>query len=241
MLSPYGRREWTVVAAIGLMLFATFMIIGWWWLAVAVIVMTGALLTFFRDPHRRIPTQRGLFVSPADGKVTSIHRVDHFEPFDEAALCIRVFLSVLNVHVNRSPCHAVIESIRHQDGQHRSALNPASAEVNEWNLIVMRHPTHGKRVAAVRQIAGQVARTIRCGVTVDQIVQRGQRIGMISLGSTTELYLPESCQPQAAVSQGQRVYGGTTVLAKVEPPPDHAAGESARSQVPGPTQNVAAP
>ena len=244
MLSPYGRREWRAIAAIGLMLLVTCLVIGWWWPAFAIVLLTTGVLTFFRDPHRRVPTQRGVFVSPADGKVTSIHRVEQFEPFGEAALCIRVFLSVLNVHINRSPCHAVIALTRHQDGHHLSALNPTSAEVNEWNLIVMRHPTGGHHVAAVRQVAGQLARTIRCGVKIDQTVQRGQRIGMITLGSTTELYIPESRGAKAAVVQGQRVRGGTTVLARFEataPAENERSIDSKRDSAAELTESIAAP
>ena len=215
MLSAFGRREWITIAVIGLMVMVTLLVVGWWLAAVVVLLATTAALGFFRDPERQIPTQRGIMVSPADGRITSIHQVDHFDPFEESAVCIRIFLSILNVHVNRSPCHAMIESTLHHHGQHLSALNPKSAEVNEWNLIVMRHPTHGGPLAAVRQVAGQLARTIICGVNSKQIVQRGQRIGMIILGSTTELYLPASVQPQVTVEKGQKVYGGLTVLANI--------------------------
>jgi len=190
----------------------TFCVIGWWWLAIIVLLVTGGVLTFFRDPHRRIPTERNVMVSPADGRVTSIHEVEHFEPFDGPAVCVRIFLSVFNVHVNRSPCHSIVSSMQHGDGSHLSALNPRSAEENEWHLIVLRHPTDESHVAAVRQVAGQVARTIVCGVSQEQVVQRGERIGMIILGSTTELYVPMTSGPRVRVSQGEQVRGGVTVL-----------------------------
>lgn len=218
MLSGYGKREWLAILAIGLMLTITFLFMGWWWLSLLVIAAVGMGLSFFRDPHRRIPIERGVVVSPADGRVSSIHHVEHFEPFDGGSTCIRIFLSVLDVHVNRSPCHGVVYRIIHKDGQHTNALNPRSAEVNESNLIVLTHPTHRYPVAAVRQVAGLIARTIVCGVTKEQIVQRGQRVGMIKFGSTTELYLPDTVQPQVSVKQGQRVLAGTTVIAKVTPP-----------------------
>jgi len=200
------------IIAICAMLAVTLLTIGWWWVALVVLVLMGAILSFFRDPERKIPTERNVMVSPADGRVTSIHEVERFEPFDGPALCIRIFLSVLNVHVNRSPCYAVVAAMDHGDGAHLSALNPRSPEENEWHLIVLRHPSHGGAVAAVRQVAGQIARTIVCGVRLEQVVQRGERIGMILLGSTTELYVPLTSAPRVRVSQGQQVRGGATVL-----------------------------
>ena len=217
MLSSYGKREWLTIIAIGVALAATMIMVEWWIAAIVVVVAVVALLTFFRDPNREIPSDRNVMVSPADGRISSIHRVDHFEPFGGPATCIRIFLSVLNVHVNRSPCHSKVTSITHKPGQHLNVLNPRSAEVNESNLIVMLHPINHQPVAAVRQVAGLIARTIACGVKPQQILQRGERMGMIKFGSTTELYLPATTDPQPKVRQGQRVYGGTTILATVAP------------------------
>lgn len=215
MLSSYGKREWVTTTAIGLILTAVLLFVGWWWLAISAMLITLMVLTFFRDPSRTIPSERGVVVSPADGRVSSIHRVEHFPPFDGPATCIRIFLSVMNVHVNRCPCHGRVTNITHKNGQHLNALNPTSAEANESNMVVFVHPTHNYPVAAVRQVAGLIARTIVCGLKQGDIVQRGQRMGMIKFGSTTELYLPDTHQPDVQVKQGQRVQGGATVLAKV--------------------------
>lgn len=218
MLSGYGKREWLTILIIGAMLTATGLFVQWFWLAGLAATATFALLTFFRDPHRRIPTDRGVVVSPADGRVSSIHHVDHFEPFGGPALCVRIFLSVLNVHVNRAPCHSLVQSITHKPGQHLNALNPDSAQANESNMIVLLHPTHRYPIAAVNQVAGLIARTIVCGVKKEHILQRGQRIGMIKFGSTTELYLPDTLSPQVTVKQGQKVYGGSTILGRINAP-----------------------
>lgn len=218
MLSGYGKREWLVILVTSSILMISCLVMGSLLTAVVVMLATGLLLSFFRDPNRSIPTQRGIVVSPADGRISSIHQIDHFEPFGGPATCIRIFLSVFNVHVNRSPCHGLVQSILHKPGQHLNALNPQSAEVNESNLIVLLHPTHRHPVAAVRQVAGLIARTIVCGTTEGKIVQRGQRIGMIKFGSTTELYLPQSAGATVSVQQGQRVSAGTTVLANVSTP-----------------------
>ncbi len=215
MLSGYGRNEWLTILAIGGLFAVTFLIIGWWPVAILAIVATIAVLTFFRDPERRVPTQRGIIVAPADGRISSIHELEHFEPFDGPATCVRIFLSVLDVHVNRSPCHGTVLSVTHKPGDHLNAMNPDSAEVNESNLIVMVHPIRRHPVAAVRQVAGLLARTIVCGVKEEQVLQRGQKIGMIKLGSTTEVYLPKHSQPQITVQVGQKVQGGLTVVANV--------------------------
>lgn len=218
MLSSYARKEWSTILAIGLMLGVSFAVVGWWWLILVVALPTIAVLLFFRDPQRRTPTERGVMVSPADGHVSSIFRLDHFEPFGEPAVCVRVFLSVLDVHVNRSPCHSRVVSLAYQPGEHRNALLAEASLVNESNLIVLNHPTNGKPIAAVKQIAGLIARRIVCGVKVGQILQRGQRIGLIKFGSTTELYVPESLQPQVLVEKGQRVRGGETALVRAAVP-----------------------
>ncbi|MEX0654041.1 MAG: phosphatidylserine decarboxylase [Phycisphaeraceae bacterium] len=213
MLSGDARNEWLTIMAVGALLTLATLVMNWWWLSIVVVLATVALVLFFRDPHRRVPTQRGAVVAPADGHVSSVHRVDHFEPFDGPALCIRIFLSVLDVHVNRSPCHGEIVSITHKPGEHLNALNPDSAEANESNLLIMVHPIRRHPIAAVRQVAGLLARTIVCSVREGQVVQRGERIGIIKLGSTTELYLPEALGPEVRVEKGQKVLGGRTVVA----------------------------
>jgi phosphatidylserine decarboxylase len=219
MLSGYGKSEWLTILGIGVLLMVASSLMGWWWLVVVFALITLGGLLFFRDPERRTPVQRGVVVSPADGRISSIHEVEHCEPLGEPALCIRVFLSVLDVHVNRSPCHAIVQSVAHKPGDHLNVLNPASAEVNESVTTVLLHPTRRYPIAVVRQVAGLLARTIVCALKPEQILQRGQRIGMIKLGSTTELYLPRGLTPIVEVEKGQYVYGGVTVLAKISAPP----------------------
>lgn len=215
MLTPYGKRECLGILAGSLALMLVALLLRWWVPAALVFPIALALLAFFRDPKRRIPSQRGIMVAPADGRVSSIHRIDHFEPLGQPALCVRIFLSVLDVHVNRSPCHGRVVSITHAPGRYMNALNPESAGVNESNLVVLEHPTRREPLAAVKQIAGAIARRIVCDLRPSQIVQRGERFGMIKFGSTTELYVPLSLLPEPQVQQGQRVRGGATVLLKV--------------------------
>lgn len=215
MLSADARNEWLTILTVAMLLAVTAIVFKLWWVVLAIIVIAAALIAFFRDPERNIPTHRGIMVAPADGKVSSIHQVDHFEPLGGPATCVRIFLSVFDVHVNRAPCHGLVTHLAHKPGKHLNALNPDSAEVNESNLIVLHHPIRRYPVAAVRQVAGLCARTICCNLEKDQTVQRGQRIGIIKLGSTTELYIPNELKPQVQVSVGQKVKGGETVLAHI--------------------------
>jgi len=215
MLSNYAVKEWLTIAATGVLLAIAAIVAGWWPLVVVLVLVTVALLAFYRDPPRRTPSQRGAIVAPADGRVSSIHEVEHFEPFRGPALCIRIFLSVLDVHVNRSPCHGRVAHLAHTPGKHLNALNPQSAEDNESNLMVLAHPIKGHPIAAVRQVAGLLARTIHCAAKADDTLQRGQKFGIIKLGSTTEVYLPLAMNPRPSVEQGQRVVGGVTVVANV--------------------------
>ncbi len=217
MLSPQARNEWLTITGLGVLLSVAAGVFGIWWLIPVLLIATLAGLLFFRDPDRAIPSQRNAVVAPADGRVSSVHEIEHFEPFDGPATCIRIFLSVLDVHINRCPCHGRVRSITHKPGLHRNALNPDSAEVNENNLIVLEHPVKGHPVAAVRQVAGLLARTVVCTVKEQAILQRGQRIGLIKLGSTTEVYLPATLRPQVSVQTGQKVSGAVTVIAMITP------------------------
>ncbi len=215
MLSGYARTEWTVALIVGVMLTVAALVAGWWWAAPVTVLVTIAVLLFFRDPVRKPPSHRGVVVAPCDGRVSSIHHVDHFEPFAGPATCVRVFMSVFDVHLNRAPCHGKVERITHQPGKHGNTLSPQSIEDNESTTTLLVHPGKGHAVAAVRQVAGLLARTIHNALREGQVVQRGQRMGIIKLGSTTELYIPVSLEPEVQVTQGQKVKAGETVLVQV--------------------------
>lgn len=220
-LSPYGKREWITVLVIGVIVTAAIPI-AWpagWWLSILTGLFTLALLAFFRDPTRIVPSQRDIMVSPADGTISSVHEVEHYEPFGEGAACVRIFLSLFNVHINRSSCHGRVKSITHKPGKYMNALKPESAEVNESNTLVFVHPVRGHEICAVRQVSGAIARTIVCGAEEGQILQRGERFGLIKFGSTTELYVPLSAKPNVLVQRGQKVKGGETVLMEIKGAP----------------------
>jgi len=219
MLSRHARTEWLTILAIGLVLTVALFYVGLWYVAVpaAVLAIGGAL--FFRDPTRRTPTQRGLIISPCDGRVSSIHEIEHCDDLDGPAVCVRIFISLLNVHITRSPCHGRLVSLEHKPGKHRSTLNPQSMEDNESLYGVMHHPTTGKPVIAMRWVAGLVARTICCTVASGDILQRGERTGLIKLGSTMEVILPKTRGLRLEVCKSERVTGGQTIIARVPKAP----------------------
>ncbi len=227
MLSSYGKTQILLITLLGgaLAIVAAFM--GWWIVLGITVAAMFAGLAFFRDPNRRVPSLRGQVVSACDGRVSSIHDIEHYEPFGGPARCIRVFLSVLDVHVNRAPLYGRVISVTHKPGKKLNALRPESAEFNESVTIVLENPTTRKPVAAVRQIAGAIARTIVCGVVPGDVLQRGQRYGMIKFGSTTEVYLPSPEHVEVRVRQGQYVWGGETVIAFVNTPDASPAAPAA--------------
>jgi len=214
MLTPFGKPVWLTILGLGAVLAGLFTYL-WWPGAVLVVLLTLAGLSFFRDPRRTVPSMRGQIVSPADGRVRSIHRVEHFEPFEGPATCIRIFLSVFDVHIQRAPVHGRIASIEYREGLFRNALHRDSAESNEANTVVFVHATRGVPLCAVRQIAGAIARRIVCAAMVGDILQRGQRYGMIKFGSTVELYLPGHDRHEVEVQPGRYVHAGRTVLARL--------------------------
>ncbi len=214
-LSSFAKNTWMPIGGIGGVLVVACLFYTYWITGVVVLVVTLALLAFFRDPFRVTPTQRGQMIAPADGKVSSIHRVKECEAFDGPGVCIRIFMSVFDVHVNRSPCHGRVVSVTHKAGKHINVLKVESAELNESVTMVLEHPTRKEPVCVVKQIAGAIARRIVCSVSDGDILQRGQRFGIIKFGSTVELYLPEPDEVNVQVKQGDRVYGGATVVAAV--------------------------
>jgi phosphatidylserine decarboxylase len=180
---------------------------GWGW-AILPLLLAAFFLWFFRDPERTIPQGDGLVVSPADGKLTAIERV--ITPSGER-LRLSIFLSVFDVHVNRSPVGGVLREVRYQKGLFLNALDPTSAEKNEQNLAIMESP-EGHEVS-FKQIAGLLARRIVFRPKAGDYLERGERIGMIKFGSRVDVLLPGHAELR--VKQGDRVKGGATVLAKM--------------------------
>jgi phosphatidylserine decarboxylase len=171
-------------------------------------------LYFFRDPERVLPPRTGVFVAPADGLVVSIEPAvppAELGLSSEPRMRVAIFLSVLDVHVNRAPITGTVQKIAYHKGLFLSAADEKASDENERNALLLRLPT-GEDVVVV-QIAGLIARRILCEVREGQILTAGERFGIIRFGSRTDLYLPEGSTP--LISVGQRMIGGETVIAEL--------------------------
>jgi len=183
---------------------------GWMPLGIILGLIGLAIAGFFRDPERHAPVGEGLVVSPADGKVVSIARVAGDAPFLFSTTRVSVFLSPLDVHINRTPVDGKIAQITYQRGKFLAAYKEEASQRNEQNALSI---VDGKgRTLGVVQIAGVMARRIICRAKQGDQLARGERFGLIMFGSRTDTYLPEGCQVE--VTEGQRVKGGETILAR---------------------------
>lgn len=201
------------------------------WLAGAVwaipaLLLAAFFLWFFRDPERTIPDEVGAVVSPGDGRVTDV------SPFTEQGgvrrIRISIFLNVFNVHVNRSPIAGVVRDVRYQRGRFVNAMNAASAEANEQNVVTIEGEGH---TVVFKQIAGLLARRIVFDKKVGDRVARGERVGLIKFGSRVDVLLDESAT--ARIKVGDHVKGGSSVLAHVHPEQPQLAGSLAQRERPG--------
>ena len=196
--------------ALGLLVAA--ILVGWFarpaW-AVVPVLLAMFFLWFFRDPERAIPDLPGAVVSPADGKVTD---VSYITVGGDKQTRISIFLSVFDVHVNRSPIAGIVREVRYQRGKFLNAMNQASAEENEQNIV--RVEGDGQTVV-FKQIAGLLARRIVFHPQIGDRLERGQRVGLIKFGSRTDVLLDSTAALQVKV--GDRVRGGASILAFLQP------------------------
>jgi len=192
-----------------------------WPYAVPVLLLAGFFLWFFRDPERQIPTLPGAVVSPGDGKVTDVSVVT---ASGSPRHRISIFLSVFDVHVNRSPIAGVIRDVRYQRGKFLNAMGAHSAEENEQNIVTVEGDGH---TVIFKQIAGLIARRIVFNFKVGDHVACGQRVGLIKFGSRVDVLFDRDATIQ--VKPGDRVKGGATVLALLPvTSPVHAGTASER-------------
>lgn len=195
----YGLSFLAVAVLLGL---AT----GVWAWSIAPVLLAAFFLWFFRDPERAIPAGPGLIVSPGDGHVTETATIATPEGPRQR---ISIFLSVFDVHINRSPISGLLTGVHYQKGQYLNAMNPASADRNEQNIATVRDE-NGVEVT-FKQIAGLLARRIVFNFREGDRLERGQRVGLIKFGSRVDVLLPASATIRVKV--GQAVKGGATVLA----------------------------
>lgn len=186
------------------------LVVGWIAFGIMLALITLAITGFFRDPERQAPVGEGLVVSPADGKVVTIAGVKGDPLFLGSATRVSIFLSPLDVHINRTPVEGKIAKITYQPGKFLAAYKEEAAQRNEQNALSIVD-SKGRTLGVV-QIAGVMARRIICRAKPGDQLARGERFGLIMFGSRTDTYLPEGCRIE--VTEGQRVKGGETVLAR---------------------------
>ncbi len=167
------------------------------------------VLYFFRDPPRSITTDNREIVSPADGLVVEVVRLQSTPYYGGPCIRISIFLNIFNVHVNRMPDDATIAHMDYHEGEYKNAMTAESSDVNEANTIWLETP-HGPMT--VRQIAGLVARRIVCAAEMGETLRKGEKFGMIKFGSRTELYLAPDAE--VVVAEKDKVHGGSTVVAR---------------------------
>jgi phosphatidylserine decarboxylase len=214
-LAPWGWRElnllgWPLLAlTLGLIWHGG----GWQWWAILPGALLLMLLSFFRDPPRRVPDEPDAIVAPADGTIVEVTPLAHYDFLEGPAVRIGIFLSVLNVHVNRAPSDGRVVELHYKPGEFLNAMNPASAERNEFMWIGFEVPEQPERRFAVRQISGLLARRIVCDLQLGLPVPRGRKFGMIKFGSRTELILPAE-EVELCVRPGDKVRAGSDIVAK---------------------------
>jgi len=196
----------------GLALIVAAVLLGWltrpaW--AMLPVVLALFFLWFFRDPTRAIPQESGALVSPADGKVTDVSVVN---TENGKQTRVSIFLSVFDVHVNRSPVAGVVRDVRYQRGKFLDARSPDCADQNEQNVVTVEGD--GQRIV-FKQIAGLLARRIVFTPNVGDRMERGQRVGLIKFGSRTDVLFDAAARVNVKV--GDRVKGGSSILAYLEP------------------------
>jgi phosphatidylserine decarboxylase len=202
-----AKEGYPLILTAGTLTIVAFLV-GWRGAGIVLGLATLAITAFFRDPERNIPTGEGLIVSPADGRVVSIAGVKSDASSGDTATRVSIFLSPLDVHINRMPVAGKIEEVRYRAGKFVAAYKEEASERNEQNALKI--VDNDGRSLGVVQVAGVVARRIVCRVKPGDRLARGDRFGLIMFGSRTDIYLPKGCRVQ--VVEGQKVKGGETIL-----------------------------
>ncbi len=204
---PVASEGWPFIIPLALVT-AILFALGWRNTGAVALVLTLFVLFFFRDPERPVPEGKGVVVSPADGKVIVIK--DIFEPtyLKQDVVQISIFLSVFNVHVNRSPLAGTVELVKYNPGKfHVASVDKASLD-NEQTAMVI---ADGHARVLVKQIAGLVARRIVCYAKPGDTIKRGERYGLIRFGSRVDIFVPRDANIK--VKLGDRVKGARDIIA----------------------------
>lgn len=183
-------------------------LLGVWWLAAVLLLLAAFMAYFFRDPHRAVPTDRGLVISPADGRVTRVEKASPNE--SQSPTVVSIFLSPFDVHINRSPIEGTVVDVTYTKGRFTSATSDRASLVNEQNILTIKND---EMTVVCKQIAGILARRIVCWKRAGDKLELGERFGLIKFGSRTDLVLP--AEVEIHVKQGDRVRGGVTIIGRL--------------------------
>ena len=183
------------------------MLFGLWWIAIAFILVAAFMAFFFRDPRRKIPTEPGIIIAPADGRITLVRCG---EPEAASDSLISIFLSPFDVHVNRAPIAGKITEIQYKKGKFLMATDERARDVNEQNTLTLEGDSISVKCS---QFAGILARRIVCWKREGDRVELGERFGMIKFSSRTDVLLPSSVE--VVVKKGMRVRGGVTIIGRI--------------------------
>lgn len=199
-------REGMVYILVPVVLAAVSLLLAFWPVAIAFALIAAFMAFFFRDPQRKIPDDPNFVVSPADGRVT---RIERLAAGNQASL-VSIFLSPLDVHINRAPIAGQITSIAYTRGKFLMATNERASLVNEQNTLTIQ----GEKITVVcKQIAGILARRIVCWKRAGEHISLGERFGLIKFSSRTDVFLP--AEVEVLVSEGTRVRGGVTIIGRI--------------------------
>jgi len=223
-LTKFGWPQVVIFPAVALGAMVICLLVGMAFLPLWAIIITETALaailvwifSFFRDPHRAIPSDTNLLLSPADGKITNIDIVQEDSFISGTALRIGIFLSIFDVHINRAPCNVKVEKVIYSPGRYKNAKNPRSGLVNESNELALTRTDRPVDKLIVRQISGSIARRIVCKARKGQNLTIGEKFGMIKFGSRTELYVPVQENAKCLVKIGDKVKAGLTALVRYE-------------------------
>jgi len=192
-------------------------LLGVWWLAALLLLLTAFMVYFFRDPQRDAPTERDIVISPADGRVTRVEKASPSE--SHSPTIVSIFLSPFDVHINRSPIAGTVVDVTYTKGRFTSATSDRASLVNEQNAITVKSDT---MTVVCKQIAGVLARRIVCWKRAGDVLELGERFGLIKFGSRTDLVLP--AEIEILVKPGDRVRGGITLIGRLMHGRQRAAG-----------------
>ncbi len=222
-LTKYGRPQVVIFPAIVVVLIAAGVLLrdsvpaaAFYTIEAILAIVLIWILSFFRDPARTVPADPMLLISPADGTVTDIEMVQDNAMLGGPALRIGIFLSIFNVHINRSPCKATVEKIAYKPGKFKNAMGPESGKVNESNDLLLMRTDEPRHRLVVRQISGAIARRIVCEIGEGGQLAAGEKFGMIKFGSRTELYIPADQHIKPLVETGDKVKAGLTPLVRYD-------------------------